>query len=1444
MPRLTRLRFVNIGYPDARMDDLILNLSDPERNPLDSTLWLRNGGGKSSLLSLFYSLLSPHRQSFLGAKASDGERKLEDYVLHDDRAVVIAEWQTDTEPKAWRLTGAFYEWQHGETQQLRRTFFASNVLKPELTLERLPLHAQDGQRLTLHGFKQAWHILDQAYPHAELHETENQREWAKILEGLRIDVELYLYQLRMNAREGNADELFRFKESDEFVNFFLELVMRPQAGINLLRNLNEHRTALRFRRTELLPSLGLIEALRTDLQPMLEVGTQRHVKRGQLAELQFRTGQLQTHLETRVATLQSEVSSIQESERQAFENLERWRHEKSHQQQRLVSLERHRLLRRTVRFETAREDHDQQHRDTIWQRLLLELAIPLADLQRGENEVRDLEALLKRQQGKLAPTWKKVQAAAAAFTAALLARADEQQQRALEKMAMAQVEHENAERARANADRAKREFGEITVRIEHLERELAQANQSRDRLRREGVLFGDEDVQQAQNRWLFEQTTCETDTALNATSLKDAIDQRDSLEMQLLQARDDLNKANHEHQESQRIFELGLQSRQALLDNPILVQALELSFADAGVLSAFSRTQLQSKRLQADLRFRDQTALITEQEVTLEYLRAHGVLPPARDVRTVVDHLMQQGVSCSSGWAYIAENVRPEDVRAVIAQQPELAQGVLVLAKHFAKARDALESFQAPLDAPVVVARRESLQRQANGSEVTERIVIGPSSDAMFNHRAAAQDILERESRVLLARMESRDLERDADALRQVADQLAAFLEAYPEGWFQAREYELLTAAKHERASRDRVGELQGNLASTLERVQQFEQRRESLHQAVARIGIAQSKLEAYIERYEIAADERERQLQESQQLLQDLQAVCMLEDRTNRDAATRARAWIAEAERFANSAKSDQGKAKNVQYLQDHTTTAMAGDVDALEVTHRRLCDLIDEKTGGDSLREKLNQALKTRDDMGAKFERTLSDARSENKSLTVDAVQELLSSRKDWSGFNEALRLARTLEGSARDAFTEAKTNLANAQSELERHRKTNPGQILPVHPDEALLAETELETLEAQARETMKHAQENEQTQQRLYTGLTDQRINLERKRDHLSSKKLTVTDTLEAYQDLFAIALPASLVPFIAPNDDQLDAQINDCKKLLQRLRDEHAGLSEKRDRIHRDLQSEIGGAHFDFAVTLRKWLPEQLELGTQELLDELELRVIQIHKDLEEGEQSRQTLITETLAVAETGTQLLKGLSTHSKLPATAGTLAGERFLNLTIHSSSTPSERREQIGTLLDDLIDHNESPKAAELMQRAVRKIAPKITVEALFPDMYAAPRYLPITVFATKSGGEKLTNAVLLYCTLAQQRARSREQDLRNSSVLLLDNPQGAASREQFLTLQRETARAMNVQLIFATGVNDPGAIRVLPNVVRLRNERRNAKQQRLIEVTQWIRPEEDTN
>jgi hypothetical protein len=98
-------------------------------------------------------------------------------------------------------------------------------------------------------------------------------------------------------------------------------------------------------------------------------------------------------------------------------------------------------------------------------------------------------------------------------------------------------------------------------------------------------------------------------------------------------------------------------------------------------------------------------------------------------------------------------------------------------------------------------------------------------------------------------------------------------------------------------------------------------------------------------------------------------------------------------------------------------------------------------------------------------------------------------------------------------------------------------------------------------------------------------------------------------------------------------------------------------------------------------------------------------------------------------------------------------------------------------------------------------------------------------VTELATFSGGEQLTAAILLYCTLARLRAQARPTQSA-AGMLTLDNPIGKSSNVTLLRLQRRVADAMGVQLVYTTAVDDREAVGVLPHWIRLRNERSDTR------------------
>jgi hypothetical protein len=106
--------------------------------------------------------------------------------------------------------------------------------------------------------------------------------------------------------------------------------------------------------------------------------------------------------------------------------------------------------------------------------------------------------------------------------------------------------------------------------------------------------------------------------------------------------------------------------------------------------------------------------------------------------------------------------------------------------------------------------------------------------------------------------------------------------------------------------------------------------------------------------------------------------------------------------------------------------------------------------------------------------------------------------------------------------------------------------------------------------------------------------------------------------------------------------------------------------------------------------------------------------------------------------------------------------------------------------------------------------------------------------------SGGQLLTAAIALYCTMAALRSNDRGRDRqRHAGTLFLDNPIGRANATYLLELQRAVADALGVQLLYTTGLFDTTALAEFPLVVRLRNDADLRAGLKYISVEEHLRP-----
>ncbi|MGH8904899.1 MAG: hypothetical protein ACRDYA_25245, partial [Egibacteraceae bacterium] len=222
-------------------------------------------------------------------------------------------------------------------------------------------------------------------------------------------------------------------------------------------------------------------------------------------------------------------------------------------------------------------------------------------------------------------------------------------------------------------------------------------------------------------------------------------------------------------------------------------------------------------------------------------------------------------------------------------------------------------------------------------------------------------------------------------------------------------------------------------------------------------------------------------------------------------------------------------------------------------------------------------------------------------------------------------------------------------------------------------------------------------------------------------------------------------------------------------------------------------------------------------------DDVTVRLAQCDEKLAELDAHRDLLVKEIASTVERALHVLRQAERASVVPDGFGDWSGQRFLHIRFTGPERDEELFARLAGMVDAMAAEGLRPEGRLLLQRATHAAVGQrgFAVTILKPTPALRAERVPVTDLATFSGGEQVTAAILLYCTLAVLRARGRGQR-RAGGLLVLDNPIGKSSNVTLLELQRRVADGMGVQLLYTTAVDDRDAVGVFPQWIRLRNDR----------------------
>jgi hypothetical protein len=1426
MWQIRRIRLDRIGAPAARFLGVMIDTADGDGHPLDSILWLRNGGGKSTVLSLVCAQVKPHRRDFLATAVTD--KHLEDYVLGADTAHVTVEWSG---PAGRRLvTGAVYEWTDRtqpadptrDHDKLQARWYAFTPVTDRAELDLLPF-TRDGVPLTLKEFiaaVRAWDII----PHCGAVVTDGQERWGRILDDHGLDPELFDAILQMNATEGGIESQFQFRNADAFVKYLLGLIVDPEDARKVSGILEEVRVGL-AERPAIAADLTFADEAVPQLRQLVTARTEHLTATEMLTAAETAATELRVALVAAAQRASLDKDTQAEVARGEGERALAERRAGEYETSRSVELRRIAAAFRHVAAEKLQgELTDQQA--LAQAELEAWRAVPrLAGLTEVQRRVRSLQAQLDAVMIDAEPLRQARDAAAATFAAALDTRiatltaernaAGKHEQAAVTDAAAAKKRHTVSTGARGRAEERLESFTEA---LKALDSEVAAAVTA-------GYADTGEDLSAAISRHRADDTAASSRLDEVAAQRRELAGRRDALadrERHLGETRTRLTferdaLVTRRGALAARINDLASDERLRLLAE---TDDLDVLTEGADLLSLLGAQITRADRRRVEIAVEG-----AEDDRAAAALATTGLLPPALDIARALAECENAGIAVTSGWAYFADSVPPRLRAHVLTAAPALANGVLVHnPTDLPRARELLATASLRPTSAVTVASTSDLQAAVTAvtAGTASSVFVIPTAAALIDKTAAHDEIRLRELAHDDRAAEDNSLARQREVDEELRRSLRALLDECPSGTLENL-HKLLDVYAIDLAAVD--AELDGipaQRAALDENDARLTADDGAAQQARRSAATAISVLTGLVTRFAAARPMRD----EVQILPAQIKALTdVITEADKAEAAARADADTARADASSRQALITGVGAERTGLGADVVADlSRSVPVDDARAEWQSANAAYRRETSESSLAAALDEARRGLAAPAAEVAALSETTRLRAWDLfaTPDGAEPQLTSAMIRTAEAGVMRLVREV--------TAADNEVAEAANEIEQYTPADRRR-------HAQLQEHEIPA----SREAALAAAEAADDRQREH--LTE---------ENLAQERASGADAASTRAGLRAEAMRTQAMLLGSTRDETVGPEVvpyaglpDDASISVDALRSDLSGAQSLMDETSKTLGQ--------ISTKLALWANEARFLGVKQevrsrflitdaadelgpdaeaLSEDLVVYAANLRGRLTELEEHKAVLVTAMTGMVRQGLRTIARAQSLSQLPASLGPWAGQRFLDVAPRASVSTSDEimRDRCSRLVDTLTARGvEVPRGFDLLWQATSAVVGEGNWKArvLKPSTTFALDQVSVEKMRKWSGGEKVTISLLLFCMVAKLRAANRGRDLPGLGVLPLDNPLGKANYVVFLDLQRKVAAANGVQLLFLTGVGDMKAVGRFPNIIRMRNTVNGARE-----------------
>ncbi|MEU5209061.1 hypothetical protein [Streptomyces sp. NPDC020742] len=1526
MYELSRVRLYSIGPAGARYADTVLDLRGvgapvprpapaqadffedepvgPPRRPAPAgVLFLENGGGKSVLLKLIFSVMLPGHRNTLGGASSGVLRK---FLLADDCGHVALEWQHVLTGESV-VVGKVSEWRGRQVSNDPRKFaeaWYSFRPGPGMSLDSLPVaeatvvrprqeggegsSGAQGRRRTMKGFRDVLTEAGKNYPNLDVVWEEIHERWNEHLGELGLDPELFRYQREMNADEGEAAGLFAVKNDSDFTDLLLRAVTdtRDTDGLADLVHGFAHKLG---RRAELTAERDFTAGSLDLLSRIADAAEQRERAREVHAGAERRTRSLAQRLHARGTEERGRAAELADQVATAAHRVtdaEQVRDRRS-----LVSAElayRHASLALTAAEKGAaaqrRELNDARTLHSAWQAAEIALRHRAA----ADRSTR-VAAAIREAERDAAPALAARATAAADLVRALHAAAEagervanEEEERSAALQEAGESAHRDATTAATHAQRARSEADHLRQRLAEVAEETAEAvragwldDSAPDADPARAALAASDAEKTAVAAWdvAREAARQATDRARETAARHSAAELAAARAADAAEAAGRAWDAERMAAESigaeQRLGELlGLpQSEARAMGVPGPRTAASGAEPGAGRRSTTAgpltaeeldrnadalREMLEEGVAAAERQLFDLRTAAADDSRILGALGDGGLLPPGPDVLAAVEYLGEHGVPALPGWRYLAQSVDPADHARVLAARPELVDGVIITdPETHARAREVLAQAALLPRSAVAVGTAAALLAPTPAPDERDSGAYGvflvPPNPAMHDESAADE-----ERRALRARAMERDEEIRALAARLAGDRaLAARLGSWRTGCPAGRLVELAAAAEETRTAAEAaaagLAEARAARDEAEETAAEATGVRDERQEAAQRAGRAADLLAGLAHRLRERAtwQSRLRELADESAEFEARAEECVDRARAADEDRRAAQRAADDARRTARALRAERAEIAGVPDDLGEASEAAGASLPALREAYRAASQVYEKVGVGADLRAEQARAEGEESAALAELNRLTNKVRTRAEALleSPDAA--------DGPSRQAAATRAESLVHMLESRASAASEQLGRLRGEAERLAPTDgeahtelPEELVPADADGAkeLLRTANAEL--ATATDALEAARTQHEELLRAHRAAEDAAGGFDETaallRDLLRDQQeaeAAAEERIEPYSGSLAEARQAAAesrrsLRGCAADLSGADSAVREASDVLVR----HAN-STRYEQVRTPARQQIrelpAAALPDHAAKWAEAFAPRLRVLTDEL---------------EQLERNRDSIVDRLRGLVESSLTTLRSAQRLSRLPEGLGEWSGQEFLRIRFEDPDQAT-LTERLGEVIDEAtraaVKKNSDLRrdGMSLLLRGVSAaLQPRgVAVEILKPDAVLRAERVPVGQMGDVfSGGQLLTAAIALYCTMAALRSNDRGRDKqRHAGTLFLDNPIGRANATYLLELQRAVADALGVQLLYTTGLFDTTALAEFPLVIRLRNDADLRAGLKYISVEEHLRP-----